>query len=175
MNLPPQREPQIAIPATPRKEVPAIISHSADETMEIGAAWGREARAGWLIGLSGELGAGKTQLVKGLARGLGVTSGVYSPSFALVNEYQGGRLPLFHLDLYRLETPAQMLAAGLEEDLFHPAGVTVVEWIERWFIPNSELPGRQRGSAGAHRFLRWVRIGGISPTERRITYEDFGD
>src|SRR5262245_47790316 len=107
-------------------------SHSPEETVALGERWGREAEAGWLIGLSGDLGAGKTQLVKGLARGLEITARVHSPTFALVHEYRGGRLLLVHLDLYRLDTPAQIAAAGLEEYLLNPGGVTVVEWIERW-------------------------------------------
>ena len=72
--------------------------------------------------------------MKGLARGLGVTARVHSPTFTLVNEYAGGRLRLFHLDLYRLETRGQILAAGLEEYL-QPDGVAVIEWAERiWTI-----------------------------------------
>jgi len=82
--------------------------------------------------LSGDLGAGKTQFVKGLARGLGITARVHSPTFSLVNIYAGGRLTLFHLDLYRLETRQQILAAGLTEYL-EPPGVTAIEWPERWF------------------------------------------
>ena len=112
------------------------ISHSAEETQALGEAWGRDAASGLVIGLSGDLGAGKTQLAKGLARGLGFTGPwVHSPTFTLVNEYQGGRLALFHLDLYRLETPEQIIAAGLEE-YFHPAGVVVIEWAERWLGTN---------------------------------------
>src|SRR5580692_6203901 len=106
------------------------ISHSPAETEALGESWGRAATKGLVIALSGDLGAGKTQLVKGLARGLGVTSRVHSPSFTLVNEYAGGRLRLFHLDLYRLETPGQILWAGIEEFL-KPEGVTVIEWAER--------------------------------------------
>src|SRR5713101_7068316 len=106
------------------------ISHSPTETEALGEGWGRAAESGLVIGLCGDLGAGKTQLVKGLARGLGVTARVHSPTFTLVNEYRGGRLPLFHLDLYRLETRTQLLAAGLE-DYLQPEGVTVIEWAER--------------------------------------------
>ena len=98
-----------------------FISHSPAETDALGETWGRAAERGLVIGLSGDLGAGKTQLVKGLARGLGITARVHSPTFALVNIYAGGRLPLFHLDLYRLETPEQIIAAGLEEYL-QPGG-----------------------------------------------------
>src|SRR5438067_13528824 len=108
------------------------ISHSPAETEALGETWGRAAESGLLLGLCGELGAGKTQLVKGLARGLGITERSHSPTFALINIYSGGRLPLFHLDLYRLESRAQFVAAGLEEYL-NPAGVAVIEWAERWF------------------------------------------
>jgi len=108
------------------------ISHSPADTAALGERWGRAASSGLVIGLSGELGAGKTQFVKGLAHGLGIAGRVQSPSFVLVNIYAGGRLTLFHLDLYRLNTPAQIAAAGLEEYL-RPAGVTVIEWAERWF------------------------------------------
>src|SRR5438045_6154577 len=108
------------------------ISNSPAETEALGEQWGREAQSGLVLGLSGDLGAGKTQLVKGLARGLNITERVHSPTFALINVYSGGRLPLFHLDLYRLDTPEQIAAAGLEE-YFNPAGVSVIEWAERWF------------------------------------------
>jgi len=86
------------------------ISRSPEETLALGEAWGRAAEPGWIIGLTGELGSGKTQLIKGLARGLGITVPVLSPTFVLVHEYLGGRLPLFHLDLYRLETLEQIVA-----------------------------------------------------------------
>src|SRR6185436_10394170 len=109
-----------------------LISHSPEETFAIGEQWGREAQRGWVIGLSGDLGAGKTQLVKGIARGLGSPGRVHSPTFALLNEYGGGRLPLFHVDLYRLNNREEVIGAGLEEYLINPDGITVVEWIERW-------------------------------------------
>jgi tRNA threonylcarbamoyladenosine biosynthesis protein TsaE len=147
-----------------------IISQSAAETESLGAAWGREARSGWVIGLSGDLGAGKTQLVKGLACGLGIQARVHSPTFALVNEYLDGRLPLFHLDLYRLETPEQIYSAGLEEFL-QPDGVTVVEWVERWSETIASL--KSRGSSSGIRY-REARIESLTPTVRRIVYEDFG-
>jgi len=146
--------------------MPTVISHSATETESVGEAWGRKAQSGWVIGLSGELGAGKTQLVKGLARGLGVTSRVHSPTFTLLNEYIGGRLRLFHLDLYRLETREQILSAGLEE-FMQPDGVAVIEWAERWF--GEQLPKPSEGIR-----VRWVKIEILGETERRITYEHSG-
>src|SRR2546426_273058 len=140
-----------------------LISHSPEETEALGQQWGREAKPGWVIGLSGDLGAGKTQLVKGLARGLGIKACVQSPTFALVNEYHGGRLPLAHLDFYRLETPAQIIAAGLEEYWLKPTGVTVIEWIERW----PELL-QTRAARLAPLRLRHVRLDALGETERRI-------
>src|SRR5271156_433444 len=113
-----------------------FISHSPAETESLGEKSGRSAERGLVVALSGDLGAGKTQFVKGLARGLGISARVHSPTFTLVNEYGGGRLKLFHLDLYRLETPAQILSAGIEEFLA-PDGVAVIEWAER--IANDKL------------------------------------
>jgi tRNA threonylcarbamoyladenosine biosynthesis protein TsaE len=152
------------------------ISRSPDDTAALGEQWGREAHAGWVIGLSGELGAGKTQLVKGLARGLGCPGRVHSPTFALVNTYAGGRLPLVHLDLYRLETVQQIIGAGLEEYLHDAAGVTVIEWAERWF----DAECGTRNAEGRESLLtsvaiwRRVEIETLSETERRIVYEDSG-
>jgi tRNA threonylcarbamoyladenosine biosynthesis protein TsaE len=143
-----------------------FISHNPAETEELGERWGRDAQTGLVILLSGDLGAGKTQLVKGLARGLGVTGRVHSPTFTLVNEYEGGRLRLFHLDLYRLETAAQILSAGIESYL-QPEGVAVIEWAERL----------ETLAIGAESFLKNARrviIEVTSDTERRITYEDTG-
>lgn len=139
------------------------ISHSPEETQALGEAWGRAATSGLVIGLTGDLGAGKTQLAKGIARGLGVTGRIHSPTFTLVNQYESGRLPFFHIDLYRLETPEQIIAAGLEE-YFHPAGVTVIEWAERW-------PDAVARFASP---FRRVRIETINETDRRIIYEDIG-
>src|SRR5436190_24392468 len=112
--------------------VQAIVTHSPEETHALGAHWGKQAQSGWIIGLIGDLGAGKTHLVKGIAQGIGIPSSVLSPTFTLVHEYSGGRLPLYHLDLYRLEDEAAIRSAGLEQYLFQPNGVTVVEWADRW-------------------------------------------
>ena len=146
-----------------------FISHSPEETAALGEQWGRGAAPGWILGLSGDLGAGKTQLVKGLARGLGVLARIQSPTFALVHEYSQGRLALAHLDLYRLETPRQIHGAGLDEYFRNPPGVVVVEWCERW--PDFNEPAATR--PGPFRFRR-VRIEHINDTDRRITYEDSG-
>ena len=141
-----------------------MISHSPAETEALGERWGRAAQHGLVLALSGDLGAGKTQFVKGLARGLGVTARVHSPTFTLVNEYGGGRLKLFHLDLYRLETPAQILSAGIEEFL-SPDGVAVIEWAERmedggWKMEDGKI--------------KKVIIEILGESGRKIIYDDFG-
>jgi tRNA threonylcarbamoyladenosine biosynthesis protein TsaE len=147
-----------------------IISHSAAETEALGESWGRDARSGLVIGLSGDLGAGKTQLVKGLARGLDIAGRVHSPTFTLVNVYSGGRLTLFHLDLYRLETLEQILSAGLEEYL-NPAGVAVIEWADRWMASDQKSKTKNQPRPARYRA---VRIETLSENERRISYDDFG-
>ena len=139
-----------------------FISHGPADTESLGEKFGRTARPGMVFALSGELGAGKTQLVKGLARGLGISARVHSPTFTLVNEYGGGRMRLDHVDLYRLETREQLLAAGLEGYL-QPEGVAVIEWAERlldWQLPAGEL--------------RRVQIEILGGTERKIEYDDIG-
>jgi tRNA threonylcarbamoyladenosine biosynthesis protein TsaE len=142
-----------------------FISHSPAETQSLGESWGRAAERGLVMALSGDLGAGKTELVKGIARGIGVTARVHSPTFTLVNEYGGGRLRLFHLDLYRLETPGQIVAAGLEEFL-QPDGVTVIEWAER-------ISGLASGVRGPGNFVK-VKIEIVSEAERKLIYDDSG-
>ena len=160
------------------------ITRSPEETTALGERWAAEAKAGWVIGLSGDLGAGKTQLVKGLARGLGCRGKVTSPTFGLINEYTGGRLPLAHLDLYRLDTREHIIGAGLEPYLDQPEGVAVIEWIERWWpeAGRTSAPGQDvfeehplagRGRA-AYGNVRLVRIESINETERRIRHVDLG-
>ena len=150
-----------------------FTSHSPAETELLGESWGRAAQIGLVIALSGDLGAGKTQLVKGIARGLGISSRVHSPTFTLVNVYSEGRLTLFHLDLYRLETHAQLLSAGIE-DYVQPNGVAVIEWAERWFGDEPSTFNLQNSTAKSGSLVRRVQIEVLSETERRIVYEDFG-
>lgn len=146
-----------------------FISHSPAETEVLGEQLGSRAATGLVIGLSGDLGAGKTQFVRGLARGLGITARVHSPTFTLVNEYGGGRLKLFHLDLYRLETAEQLRSAGIEEFLA-PAGVAVIEWAERL---NLRTDGGRDGMRPGKNWTR-VNIEILNEVERKISYDDFG-
>lgn len=105
-------------------------SASAEQTRAFGADLAAGLKAGDVLLLSGDLGAGKTCLVTGLAQGLGCVSETGSPTFTLINEYKGGRLPLYHIDLYRLNQFAQIQGLGLDE-YFDGDGVCAVEWSER--------------------------------------------
>jgi tRNA threonylcarbamoyladenosine biosynthesis protein TsaE len=105
-------------------------SQSEDDTRAIAVTLAGELSAGSVLLLSGDLGAGKTAFVRGLAEGLGISSDeVTSPTFTLVHEYRGGRLPLIHVDLYRLDR-ADLDEIGLDEDL-SAKGVVAIEWAER--------------------------------------------
>ena len=106
-----------------------LTTRAPHETRAIGRALGAAAHAGTLLALVGPLGAGKTELAKGVAEGLGVTSVVNSPTFVLMNEH-AGRLGLFHIDAYRLDDPEEAVAAGLFDDR-QAAGVAVIEWADR--------------------------------------------
>ena len=106
-----------------------LSTAAPEETRAIGHALGSHAQAGAMLALIGPLGAGKTELAKGVAEGLGVTSVVNSPTFVLMNEH-AGRLRLFHIDAYRLDDPEEAVAAGLFDDR-QAAGVAVVEWADR--------------------------------------------
>lgn len=111
--------------------MPSIISHSAAETFALGRDFAARLRAGSVLALAGDLGAGKTHFVKGLAAGLGLAAEVTSPTFTLIHEYSGGRLPLFHIDCYRLESADELLAIGLDEYL-RGGGVTAIEWADKF-------------------------------------------
>ncbi|MBI2217891.1 MAG: tRNA (adenosine(37)-N6)-threonylcarbamoyltransferase complex ATPase subunit type 1 TsaE [Candidatus Rokubacteria bacterium] len=134
-----------------------IIATSAEETEAAGERLGRTLDAGSVVALTGELGAGKTRFVQGLVRGLGVPTHATSPTFVLVSEYRG-RVPVHHVDLYRIDSVAEAQDLGLEE-LFAGDGVTVVEWADKAapLLP----PDAVR-----------VHIDGVGDEPRRITIED---
>ena len=131
-------------------------THSEDDTRALAARLAATLAPGAVLLLSGDLGAGKTAFVRGLAEGLGVDAGeVTSPTFTLVHEYRGGRLPLVHVDLYRLDR-ADLDEIGLDQDVA-AEGVVAVEWPER-------LLRRVRGGLA-------VRIEDAGGDERRITID----
>jgi tRNA threonylcarbamoyladenosine biosynthesis protein TsaE len=133
-----------------------VRTASVEETVALGERLGRAAAPGDLLCLWGDLGAGKTQLVKGIARGLGIGDTVNSPTFILMNEY-AGRLPLFHVDLYRLAGAADALAGGVIDDR-QIDGVTVVEWPDRMgdILPVGRLDVRIDGSGDEVREIEVV-------------------
>jgi tRNA threonylcarbamoyladenosine biosynthesis protein TsaE len=132
----------------------SLLSDSPEATTAAGERLGARLGPGDVVGLTGELGAGKTCFVQGLVRGLGVTTAATSPTFVLVNEYRG-RLPVHHVDVYRTQSLTELLDLGLEE-LLAGGGVTLVEWADRC---EALLPPRT---------IR-VHIDGVGDEPRRIT------
>jgi tRNA threonylcarbamoyladenosine biosynthesis protein TsaE len=112
-------------------EVATFISNSPAATREVGRQLARELRAGSVVALEGELGSGKTQFTKGVVAGLGSATEVTSPTFTLVHEYSGGRLPIYHFDFFRLEDRQSAARLGLD-DYFFGDGVSIVEWADRF-------------------------------------------
>lgn len=132
-------------------------SGSVEETEQLGQALAEHLGPGAVVAFTGDLGAGKTAFVRGLARGLGIPDRVTSPTFTIVNEYEGGRLPLFHFDMYRLNSADDLFDIGWEDYLTR-GGVCAVEWSENVAdaLPEDTV---------------WVRIAREGDTGRRITIE----
>jgi tRNA threonylcarbamoyladenosine biosynthesis protein TsaE len=106
------------------------VTNSAEETRALGEQLAERLSAGDVVTLEGELGAGKSELARGIARGLGVTETVTSPSFTILNVYESGRCPLYHFDWYRLESEEELYELGMDEYLGGD-GIAVIEWAER--------------------------------------------
>jgi tRNA threonylcarbamoyladenosine biosynthesis protein TsaE len=138
--------------------VATFISNSPEETEAFGRRFAKEVKAGDMLALSGELGSGKTQFVKGVSAGLGATTAATSPTFTLIHEYSGGRLPIYHFDFFRVED-AQSAERLALDDYFFGDGVSVVEWADRFpdLIPKS---------------ARWISFEGKSETQRAITIQE---
>ena len=132
------------------------ITGSPEETEAVGAALGRVLTPGSVVAYRGDLGAGKTAFTRGLARGLGCAEMVTSPTYTIVNEYLGGRLPLFHFDMYRLHSSDDLWDIGWE-DYLERGGVCAVEWSEN--------------VADAMEDAISVTIGKLGEDTRRITIE----
>jgi tRNA threonylcarbamoyladenosine biosynthesis protein TsaE len=145
-----------------------VTTRSREETEALGERIGRAARAGDVIALWGELGAGKTTLVRGLAKGLGIPPrDVTSPTFIILHEHDGGRLPLFHVDMYRV-SPAETGSIGWEEALAS-GGVTAIEWPDRVerTLPDDRIDVRIDHVGGNERRIRITPTGvGASVTVR---------
>ncbi|MCS6770500.1 MAG: tRNA (adenosine(37)-N6)-threonylcarbamoyltransferase complex ATPase subunit type 1 TsaE [Kiritimatiellae bacterium] len=138
------------------------VSFSAKETRSIAAGLARRLGPGAVIALHGELGSGKTCFVQGLAEGLGCAAAVTSPTFTLLHEYRGGRLPLYHADLYRIQSPEEFLKAGLM-DYLEGDGVIAIEWADRIaeLLPAATL--HVRLAMGAKPDERIIEIRGLAP------------
>ena len=108
-----------------------FISDSPERTAAAGAACAQRAQRGDVLALTGDLGAGKTQFVKGFVAAIASTAQVTSPTFTLVHEYSGGRLPVYHFDFYRLASAEELARLGLDEYLFGD-GVCIIEWADRF-------------------------------------------
>jgi tRNA threonylcarbamoyladenosine biosynthesis protein TsaE len=108
-----------------------FISNNVEETIAAGREYGQNARKGDVLALIGDLGAGKTQFVKGFVAGLGSSAEVTSPTFVLVHEYEDGRLPVYHFDFYRLENSDAVLRLGFDDYIFGE-GVSLIEWADRY-------------------------------------------
>ncbi|HIR32192.1 MAG TPA: tRNA (adenosine(37)-N6)-threonylcarbamoyltransferase complex ATPase subunit type 1 TsaE [Candidatus Faecousia faecavium] len=133
-----------------------FITNSPAETENLGAALGKLLPAGTILAYRGDLGAGKTAFTRGLARGLGCNELVTSPTYTIVNEYLGGRLPLFHFDMYRLRSSEDLWDIGWE-DYLERGGVCAVEWSEN--------------VADALEDALTITIEKLGETSRRITLE----
>ena len=129
---------------------------SEQETQRLGEAIGRAAVPGLVVALIGDLGTGKTTLTKSIAKGLGVTETVTSPTFNIIREYRSGRLPLFHFDVYRIADPDEMYELGYEE-YFYGDGICVVEWadlIEELLPEDAVIIHIERGASDEEREYR---------------------
>jgi tRNA threonylcarbamoyladenosine biosynthesis protein TsaE len=134
--------------------VATFISNSAEETESFGRQFAGKVKQGDVLALTGELGGGKTQFVKGLCAALGCNGAVTSPTFTLIHEYSGGRLPIYHFDFFRIEDRQDAERLGLD-DYFFGDGVSVVEWADRFreLIPEN---------------ARWISFETKSESQRAI-------
>ena len=134
-----------------------FISNNPAETEAIGQRFAKDVNAGSVLALKGELGSGKTQLVKGLVAGLGSGAAVTSPTFTILHEYSSGRFPVYHFDFFRLEDRQSVARLGLD-DYFFGDGVSVIEWADRFpeFIPGQ---------------ARWILFEIKSENTRAITFK----
>lgn len=131
-------------------------SHNPEETQQLGLEFAAQLSPGSVLGLNGELGSGKTEFVKGLAKGLGVTGPVTSPTFTLVHEHTAGRIPLYHMDLFRIDGEEDLDEIGFD-DYLSRAGVCAIEWADKF-----------RGRLPAEALLLRFEIG--KRDERLITW-----
>ncbi|HEU0275914.1 MAG TPA: tRNA (adenosine(37)-N6)-threonylcarbamoyltransferase complex ATPase subunit type 1 TsaE [Candidatus Udaeobacter sp.] len=135
-----------------------FISKSPAETEAVGRQLAERVGSGSVLALQGELGSGKTQFTKGLVAGMGSNAAVFSPTFTIVHEYRGGRLPVYHFDFFRVENRQSLERLGLDDYVFGD-GISVIEWADRFpeFVPQQ---------------ARWISFEIKSEKERAISFEE---
>ena len=136
------------------------LTRDPEETKRIGKNLGQSVSAGSIVALTGELGSGKTTLVQGIGQGLEVNCLIKSPSFVIINEYSG-RIPLYHFDLYRLDSAPELSYLGYEEYFYERGGVVVIEWAQkiRNLLPEEYLD---------------IDIRIVGPSKRKIRVQAYG-
>lgn len=147
-----------------------LVTHSAMETRQLGMKLAALLRPGDTVLLKGGLGAGKSELARGIARGLGIAGPVPSPSFTILNAYDEGRLPLYHFDWYRIEDPAEISEMGLEE-MIGGDGVALIEWSEKApdCLPKNVLLAEIRATGEEEREITLTPLGGFPFGEEAIS------
>ena len=146
-----------------------IVTHSAEETRALGARLARLFRPGDVVLLQGDLGAGKSELARGVARGLGIQGPVPSPSFTILNAYEEGRLPLYHFDWYRIHDPDEIGEMGFEEQL-RGDGVSLIEWAQQApeYVPERALLITLRAIDEETREITFTPKGGFPFEEEQL-------
>lgn len=135
-----------------------FISHSPQETFAFAAECAQPARARDVFALAGDLGAGKTQFVKGFVVGIGSDAEVTSPTFTVIHEYPGGRLPVYHFDFYRLESSREVVRLGFD-DYLQADGVCIIEWADRFpeLLPAGSILVALRARGATERIIEVSR------------------
>ena len=146
-----------------------IITHAAEETRALGARLARILKPGDTLTLRGDLGAGKSELARGVARGLGVSGPVPSPSFTILNMYDEGRCPLYHFDWYRIHDPEEIAEMGFQEQL-NGDGVALIEWSEQApeYVPERRLNVTIKTLDENTRQIFFEPVGGFPFSEEQI-------
>ena len=146
-----------------------IVTHSAEETRALGARLACILQQGDTVTLQGDLGAGKSELARGIARGLGVSGPVPSPSFTILNMYDGGRCPLYHFDWYRIHDLEEIAEMGFQEQL-NGDGVALIEWSEQAmeYVPERRLNVTLRALDENTREISFEALGGFPFSEEQV-------
>ncbi|MEG2719564.1 MAG: tRNA (adenosine(37)-N6)-threonylcarbamoyltransferase complex ATPase subunit type 1 TsaE [Clostridia bacterium] len=144
------------------------VSHSPTETQAIGQRLAAQLQAGDVLLLLGDMGAGKSELTRGIARGLGITGYVTSPTFTILQTHESGRLPLYHFDWYRLSSAEELYELSMDEYLYG-SGVAVIEWPSRAqeAIPESHLQITLTPTDESTREIEYQSVGGF----RKLTFD----